>query len=50
MTDNSRAVSRRVGAAAAISPILAADNPDSVRFVHILYRRGTQLKPFKLRK
>lgn len=30
--------------------IHTADNPDSVRFAHILYRRGTQLKPLKLRK
>lgn len=30
--------------------IHTADNPDSVRFVHILYGRGTQLKPLKLRK
>lgn len=44
MTDNSRAVSRRVGAEAAISPILAADNPDSARSVHILSRRGAQFK------
>lgn len=43
MPDSSRAVSRRVGAAA-VSQISAANNPDSVRFVHILYRRGTQFE------
>lgn len=50
MPDNGRAVSRRVGAAAAISPILAAYNPDSVRFVHILYRRGTQFETFEIKE
>lgn len=49
MTDNSRAVSRRVGAAA-VFPIFAADNPDSVRFVHIIYRRGTQFETFEIKE
>lgn len=49
MTDNGRAVSRRVGAAA-VFPIFAADNPDSVRFVHILYRRGTQFETFEIKE
>ena len=49
MPDSSRAVSRRVGAAA-VSQISAADNPDSVRFVHILYRRGTQFETFEIKE
>lgn len=49
MTDNGRAVSRRVGATA-VFPIFAADNPDSVRFVHILYRRGTQFETFEIKE
>lgn len=49
MPDNGRAVSRRVGAAA-VFPIFAADNPDSVRFVHILYRRGTQFETFEIKE
>lgn len=49
MTDNSRAVSRRVGAAA-VFPIFAADNPDSVRFVHIIYRRGAQFETFEIKE
>lgn len=44
-----RAVSRRVGATA-VFPIFAADNPDSVRFVHILYRRGTQFETFEIKE
>lgn len=49
MPDNGRAVSRRVGATA-VFPIFAADNPDSVRFVHILYRRGTQFETFEIKE
>lgn len=49
MPDNGRAVSRRVGAAA-VFPILVAYNPDSVRFVHILYRRGTQFETFETKE
>lgn len=49
MPDNGRAVSRRVGAAA-VFPILVAYNPDSVRFVHILYRRGTQFETFEIKE
>lgn len=49
MPDNGSAVSRRVGAAA-VFPIFAADNPDSVRFVHILYRRGTQFETFEIKE
>lgn len=44
-----RAVSRRVGATA-VFPIFAADNPDSVRFVHIIYRRGTQFETFEIKE
>lgn len=49
MTDNGRAVSRRVGATAAISPILAAYNPDSVRPA-ILSGRGTQFETFEIKE
>ena len=49
MPESSRAVSRRVGAAA-VSQISAADNPVSVRFVHILYRRGTQFETFEIKE
>lgn len=49
MPDSSRAVSRRVGAAA-VSQISAANNPDSVRFVHILYRRGMQFETFEIKE
>lgn len=49
MPDNGRAVSRRVGATA-VFPIFAADNPDSVRFVHIIYRRGTQFETFEIKE
>lgn len=30
--------------------IHTADNPDSVRFVHILYRRGTQFETFEIKE